>query len=117
MISRQAGGRGLREECDMADKGARSVKAVGIVADLGAFYVVRWLLSFGWRQITGREPPTDPEDLHRGIGESLAWAVILGGEHRNRPAAGHPVDGQAGAGAAGGPPPGLTGQYLLPAWY
>ena len=62
----------------MADKGARSVKAVGIVADLGAFYVVRWLLSFGWRQITGREPPTDPEDLHRGIGESVAWAVILG---------------------------------------
>ena len=62
----------------MADKGARSTKAVGMVADLGAFYIVRWLLSFGWKQITGREPPTDPEDLHRGIGESLAWAVILG---------------------------------------
>ena len=62
----------------MADKGARSVKAVGMVADLGAFYIVRWLLAFGWKQITGREPPTDPEDLHRGIGESVAWAVILG---------------------------------------
>jgi uncharacterized protein DUF4235 len=62
----------------MADKGASSSKAVGIVADMGAFYVVRWLLAFGWKQVTGREPPTDPEDLHRGIGESLAWAVILG---------------------------------------
>ena len=62
----------------MADKGANSGRMLEIFADLGAVYGARWLLAFGWKQITGREPPTDPEDLHRGIGESVAWAVILG---------------------------------------
>jgi hypothetical protein len=62
----------------MADKGGPSGKAVGILADLGAVYGARWLLALGWKQVTGREPPTDPDDLGRGIGESLAWAVIIG---------------------------------------
>ena len=62
----------------MAEKGATGGKILEIFADLGAVYGIRWLLGFGWKQVTGREPPTDPEDLHRGIGESVAWAVILG---------------------------------------
>ncbi len=64
----------------MADKGrgGGSGKTLEILADLGAVYGVRWLLAFCWKRVTGREPPTNPEDLHSGIGESLAWAVIIG---------------------------------------
>jgi hypothetical protein len=63
----------------MADNGGSGgSKAVGILADLGASYGARWVLAFCWKQVTGREPPTDPEDLHVSIGESLLWAVIVG---------------------------------------
>jgi Protein of unknown function (DUF4235) len=64
----------------MADNGGGGGggRALGILADLGASYGARWVLAFCWKQMTGREPPTDPEDLHVGIGESLAWAVVIG---------------------------------------
>lgn len=61
----------------MADKDGSGGKALDILVDLGTFYGIRWLLAFGWKRVTGRTPPTDPEDLHRGIGESLAWAMLV----------------------------------------
>jgi hypothetical protein len=62
----------------MADKGASSGRMLQIFADLGAVYGIRWLLSFGWKQVTGREPPTNAEDLHVGMGEAMAWAIMVG---------------------------------------
>jgi len=60
----------------MAEKGATGGKILEIFADLGAVYGIRWLLGFGWKQVTGREPPTNAEDLHVGMGEAMAWAVM-----------------------------------------
>jgi uncharacterized protein DUF4235 len=62
----------------MAGKGGGGGKMLEIFADLGAVYGIRWVLAFGWRQVTGREPPTSAEDLHVGIGEAMAWAVMVG---------------------------------------
>lgn len=63
----------------MADKGGSSSgRMLEMLTDLGAVYGVRWVLTFAWRQLTGREPPTNQKDLHVGTGEALAWAVLIG---------------------------------------
>jgi Protein of unknown function (DUF4235) len=62
----------------MAGKGGGGGKMLEIFADLGAVYGIRWVLAFGWKQVTGREPPTNAEDLHVGMGEAIAWAVMVG---------------------------------------
>jgi Protein of unknown function (DUF4235) len=62
----------------MASKGGNGGKLLELFADLGAVYGIRWVLSLGWKQVTGREPPTNAEDLHVGMGEAMAWAVMVG---------------------------------------
>lgn len=67
------------EGADMADKrGDGGSKALGTIAAFAAAFGTRKLITFGWKRITGKEPPTDPHDPQVGIGEALAWALILG---------------------------------------
>ena len=62
-----------------ADKGGSGgTKAMAAIAALGAAWIARKVITFGWKQVTGREPPGDPEDPHVGVAEALTWAVILG---------------------------------------
>ena len=61
---------------DNRGNGAR--KALGVLASFGAAYVARKVITLGWKQVTGKEPPSDPQDPHVGVGEALSWAVILG---------------------------------------
>ncbi|HCU93215.1 MAG TPA: hypothetical protein DHU96_10960 [Actinobacteria bacterium] len=60
------------------NRGNGASKALGAIAALAAAYGTRKVLTFGWKQITGKEPPSDPHDPHVGIGEALGWAVVLG---------------------------------------
>jgi uncharacterized protein DUF4235 len=53
-------------------------KALAALAAFAAAYGTRKILTFGWRQLTGKEPPSDPHDPHVAIGEALGWAVVLG---------------------------------------
>jgi uncharacterized protein DUF4235 len=63
----------------MADKrGDGASKAVGTLAALAVGMGTRKLVTFGWKRITGKEPPSDPKDPHVGIGEALSWAIVLG---------------------------------------
>ena len=62
----------------MASKGGNSGRLLELFADLAAVYGIRWVLALGWKQVTGREPPTNAEDLHVGMGEAMAWAVMVG---------------------------------------
>ncbi|HEV2377157.1 MAG TPA: DUF4235 domain-containing protein [Streptosporangiaceae bacterium] len=63
----------------MTDKGESSgTKLVGTVAAFAAAYGARKLIEFTWKQVTGREPPSDPEDLQVGVGEALSWAIVTG---------------------------------------
>jgi len=62
-----------------SDKGeSGSSTAIAAVAALGAAWLARKVITFGWKQVTGKEPPGDPHDPHVGIAEALTWAVILG---------------------------------------
>ncbi len=54
-------------------------KALGAIAALGAGYGARKLVTFGWKKITGKEPPDDLHDPSKvSVGEAVAWAVALG---------------------------------------
>lgn len=63
----------------MADKRRDGgAKALGAVAAFAAAFVTRKIIRVGWKQVTGKEPPSDPQDPQVGIGEALSWAVVLG---------------------------------------
>jgi hypothetical protein len=47
---------------------------VGFAAAFGA----RKILTFGWKAITGREPPEHPEDPQVRLGEALIWGILMG---------------------------------------
>jgi hypothetical protein len=59
----------------MSDRGG---KALASLAAFGAAFGARKLITLAWKQVTGKEPPTDPHDPAVGIGEALAWAVLTG---------------------------------------
>ncbi len=63
----------------MSDKrGDGGSKALGALAAFAAAFAARKLITFAWTQVTGKEPPSDPHDPQVGIGEALAWAVVVG---------------------------------------
>ncbi|HUY52844.1 MAG TPA: DUF4235 domain-containing protein [Streptosporangiaceae bacterium] len=63
----------------MSDKrGDGATKALGAVAAFGAAFVARKLISIGWKRVTGKEPPADPQDPQVGTAEALGWAIVMG---------------------------------------
>jgi hypothetical protein len=63
----------------MADKRGDGVsRAVGTFAALAAAMGTRKLVTVGWKKVTGKEPPSDPQDPQVHFGEALSWAVLLG---------------------------------------
>lgn len=35
-------------------------------------------IAFGWKRVTGKEPPTDPQDPAISLTEALAWSIVVG---------------------------------------
>ena len=63
----------------MADKrGDGGTKALGAVTAFAAAFAARKVITFAWTRVTGKEPPSDPQDPQVGIGEALSWAVVMG---------------------------------------
>ena len=62
----------------MADKGEGASKALVGAAAFGTAFAVRKLMNLGWKRVTGKEPPDDPNDPAVGTAEALSWAVALG---------------------------------------
>jgi hypothetical protein len=63
----------------MSDKrGDGGAKLLGAAAAFGAAFAARKIITVLWKQLTGKEPPSDPHDPQVGIGEALGWAVITG---------------------------------------
>ena len=62
----------------MSDKGDGASKALAAAAAFGAAFAVRKLMNLGWKRVTGKEPPTDPQDPAVGTAEALSWAIALG---------------------------------------
>lgn len=63
----------------MAAKGAGGTsRAVGMVSSLIAGSLARKVITFGWKRVTGKEPPTDPHDPAVALKEALVWSVVVG---------------------------------------
>jgi Protein of unknown function (DUF4235) len=63
----------------MADRKADiGTKAVSAVAAMVAAFVARKVITIAWTKITGKEPPTHPEDPQVALAEALGWAVLTG---------------------------------------
>ncbi len=63
----------------MSDKrGDGGAKVIGAVAAFAAAFAARKLVTAAWTRVTGKEPPSDPQDPQVGIGEALSWAVVMG---------------------------------------
>lgn len=58
-------------------KGGRS-RLISTVAGAAAAFGARKAISFGWKRLTGKEPPEHPEDPQVALRESLAWGILLG---------------------------------------
>lgn len=53
-------------------------KAVSAIAGAAAAFVARKAMVFGWKKITGKEPPAHPEDPQVALAEALVWGLALG---------------------------------------
>jgi Protein of unknown function (DUF4235) len=60
------------------DKEDRSIKIVYAVTSMSAVFVARKLLMFTWTKVTGKKPPTNPEDPGVALPEALGWSVLVG---------------------------------------
>ena len=64
----------------MTDQGESnaSSKLVGTAVAFAAGYGARKVITFTWKRVTGREPPSDPGDPQVSLAEALSWAIITG---------------------------------------
>ncbi len=61
-----------------AKRAGGSTRVAGMVAAFVAAAIARKVITFGWKRITGKEPPTDPHDPEVALTEALGWAVVMG---------------------------------------
>jgi hypothetical protein len=62
----------------MADKGDLGWRLLAGAAAFGAGFVARKAITIGWKQITGKEPPANPESPEVELVEAIGWAVVTG---------------------------------------
>ena len=62
----------------MADKrGDFASRAVGGIAGGVAGFATRKVMSVAWKRVTGKEPPTHPEDPEVALAEAVTWAAVM----------------------------------------
>jgi len=62
----------------MAGKKGGSSRAVTTLAGAAAAFGARKLITFGWKKLTGKEPPEHPEDPQVSFRDALIWGIVLG---------------------------------------
>jgi hypothetical protein len=88
-------------------KGGAGGRVVGALAGAAAAFAVRKLLVFGWKKVTGKEPPEHPEDPQVALREALIWGILLGAGVSTAKVLTTRVTAKRAAGSdspAGGPP-------------
>jgi hypothetical protein len=63
----------------MPDKrGNYRMKVVDTLAGAAAGFVARKVIVFGWRKITGSDPPDKDSQQQAPLGQEVAWAMLTG---------------------------------------
>jgi len=55
-----------------------NTRVVNGLATMSAAFVARKVLMFAWTKVTGKEPPTNPEDPRVALAEALGWSALVG---------------------------------------
>ncbi len=55
-----------------------NTKVVNGLATMSAGFLARKVLMVAWTKVTGKEPPTNPEDPRVALPEALGWSVMVG---------------------------------------
>ena len=55
-----------------------NTRIVNGLAAMTAAFVARKLLMTAWTKVTGKEPPTNPEDPQVALSEAIGWSVLVG---------------------------------------
>ena len=55
-----------------------STRVVNGLATMSAAFLARKALIAGWTKVTGKEPPTNPEDPRVALPEAIGWSVLVG---------------------------------------
>jgi len=69
------------KEAAMADKQKKedfSTRAFNTLTLLAAPFIARKAITLVWTKVTGKEPPTNPEDPGVAFVEALTWSVLTG---------------------------------------
>jgi hypothetical protein len=59
-------------------KGGGGNRALSALVGAAAAFGARKLLFFGWKKVTGKEPPEHPEDPQVALREALIWGILVG---------------------------------------
>jgi Protein of unknown function (DUF4235) len=64
----------------MADKKKEdiSTRVFNSLTTMAAGFVARKVITFAWTKVTGKEPPTNPEDPRVAPAEAFSWSVLTG---------------------------------------
>ena len=55
-----------------------STRAFNTLTMMAATFVARKALTIVWTKVTGKKPPTNPEDPGVALVEALSWSVLAG---------------------------------------
>jgi hypothetical protein len=63
----------------MAAKNASGASKLAVmVSALVVGSLAKKAIAFGWKRVTGKEPPSDPQNPDVALAEALAWSILVG---------------------------------------
>ena len=60
------------------DKEDAGTRIAYMVTTTSTAFLARKVLMTGWTKVTGKEPPTNPEDPQVALSEAIGWSVLVG---------------------------------------
>jgi uncharacterized protein DUF4235 len=72
---------GVAKEAVMADEKKKEdfgTRAFNTITMMAASFVARKAITVVWTKVTGKKPPTNPEDPGVAFVEALSWSVVTG---------------------------------------
>ncbi|WP_432923949.1 DUF4235 domain-containing protein [Microbispora sp. CA-135349] len=70
--------REAKRELGATDKPDMQWRIVGGLLGLAVGFCSRKVLSFAWERATGKKPPASADSPDIGLGEAIAYAVVMG---------------------------------------
>ena len=63
---------------DIHKKDDFGTRVFNTLTTMAAGFVARKAVTFAWTKVTGKEPPTNPEDPRVALIEAFSWSVLTG---------------------------------------